>query len=139
RLVEGAVARAAERAGEEGSRAPGEVADLVEMALGRRYGPDRARASDTAAGAANLPGLEEIEDLIEESLIELGHAAVAKAYILERARDARVRAALGAAGEDSAAGRRAPRVLVNGGVEPWSRARIVAALVSEADVPRALA
>jgi len=139
RLIEGAVARAAERAGEEGSRAPGEVADLVEMALGRRYGPDRVRAPDAPGGAANLPGVEEIEDLIEESLIELGHAAVAKAYILDRARDARVRAALGAGGEDASFGRRAPRVLVNGGLEPWSRARIVAALVSEADVPRALA
>ncbi len=135
RLVEGAVARAAERAGEEGSRAPAEVADLVEMALSRRYGPDRPAAS----GAANAPGVEEIEDLIEEALIELGHAGVAKAYILDRARDSRVRAALGAAGEDAPLGRRAPRVMVNGGVEAWSRARIVAALVSEADVPRALA
>ncbi|MCY2960668.1 MAG: ATP cone domain-containing protein [Planctomycetota bacterium] len=143
RLVEGAVARAAERAGDEGSRAPAEVADLVEMALGRRYGPDRVRAPDVAGGqpngTASLPGVEEIEDLIEEALIELGHAGVAKAYILDRARDARVRAALGAAGDDAPLGRRAPRVLVNGGLEAWSRARIVAALVSEADVPRALA
>ncbi|MBL8863448.1 MAG: hypothetical protein JNK02_15760 [Planctomycetes bacterium] len=135
RRVEAAVRRAAERAGEEDSRAPGEVADLVEMALGRRYAPERAR--DTASTAA-LPSVEEVEDLVEEALVELGHAAVAKAYILDRARDARTRAALGAA-HDSALGRRAPRVAVRGGVEPWSRARIVAALVSEADVARELA
>ncbi len=144
RLVEGAVQRAAERAGEEGSRAPAEVADLVEMALGRRYGLDRVREPSspspaTNGAAASLPGVEEIEDLIEESLIELGHAAVAKAYILDRARDTRVRAALGEVSEDAPLGRRAPRVLVNGGLEPWSRARIVAALVSEADVPKRLA
>jgi len=144
RLVESAVTRAAERAGEEGSRAPAEVADLVEMALSRRYGPDRVReVADRARapenGAVNSPSVEEIEDLIEEALIELGHAVVAKSYILDRARDSRVRAALGAAGQDAPLGRRAPRVLVKGGVEPWSRVRIVAALVSEADVPRALA
>lgn len=143
RLVEAAVLRAAERAGEEDSRAPAEVADLVEMALSRRYAPTREDRPRDDRGrnveAATIPGVEEIEDLIEESLIELGHAGVAKAFILERARDSRVRAALGAAGEDAPLGRRAPRVLVNGGVEPWSRARIVAALVSEADVPRSLA
>lgn len=138
RLVEAAVARAAERAGEEGSRAPGEVADLVEMALARRYGTDRV-GGDRTRSDATLPGVEEIEDLVEESLVELGHAGVAKAYILDRARDARVRAALGAGDEDTQLGRRAPRVVVHGGLEAWSRARIVAALVSEADVPRGLA
>lgn len=133
RLVESAVARAAERAGEEHSHAPSDVADLVEMTLSRRYGPDRANTAATA------PGVEEIEDLIEESLVGLGHVGVARAYMHDRARDARVRAALGAGDDGAPLGRRAPRVLVNGGVEPWSRARIVAALVSEADVPRALA
>jgi len=142
RLVEAAVGRAAERAGDEGSRAPAEVADLVEMALARRYGADRVsndRARGDAAVNTSLPGVEEIEDLVEESLVELGHAGVAKAYILDRARDARVRAALGAGDEDTQLGRRAPRVVVHGGLEAWSRARIVAALVSEADVPRGLA
>jgi len=165
RRIEAAVARAAERTGEEDPHAAIEVADLVEMALGRRYALGRSRGVDQS-----VPDVAEIEDLIEEALVELGHAGIAKAYILERARDARVRAVLedgdedaperseavakprgdGAAGQgredasqarrDAArAARRAPRVLVAGGVEAWSRARIVAALVSEADVPRALA
>ncbi len=137
RRIQAAVARAQEAAGATDPQAAAEVAELVELALGRRFGSDRG-----PAGAP--PDLEAIGDLVEEALIELGHAAAAKAYILERARESRVRAALSGAsasraGTPAAPRGRAPRVHVADGVESWSRERIVAALLSEADLPRALA
>lgn len=105
-----------------------EVSDVVELALRRRY----QAAEDV------LPGIEEIQDLVEQALIELGHAAVAKAYILYRDRRARIRTALSvhAGSENGERSARAPRVQVSGALETWSKGRIVAALMNEADLPR---
>ncbi|MFN0244274.1 MAG: ATP cone domain-containing protein [Planctomycetota bacterium] len=138
--VADAVARAQATANEKDGTLGGEVADLVELALARRFSAANAREESAA------PTIDDVEDLIERALIDLGRAAVAKAYILERDRRARVNAALQVRAPaststpgDLASGPRPPRVEVQTGLSSWSRARIVAALLNEADLPRATA
>ncbi|MBK7877930.1 MAG: hypothetical protein IPJ77_19805 [Planctomycetes bacterium] len=154
--ISDAVSRAQAAVGEADPHFAAEVADVVEMALLRRY--PQGRLPHTPEREA-VPGIEEIQDLVEQALIELGHAAVAKAYILYRDRRARIRAALevrapddtlgrelacdrGAAGASAAPGEKRkspPRVQVSGGVTTWSKGRIVVALMNEAELPRATA
>jgi transcriptional regulator NrdR family protein len=111
------------------------------------------------------PTIEEIQDRVERALVEMGRAAVAKAYILYRDRRARARAAAeleerrtreeaarnerdardarthDEAAADADAFDEAPRVQVRRAdrTSPWSRGRIAAALVAEADLERELA
>ncbi len=167
--IEAAVLAAQAAVGEDDPVFAREVSELVELALRRRYawtGPrplevhdglfDTSQGSsggqDSAeqgaqAGTApeSVPKIEEIQDLVEIGLIELGHAAVAKAYILYRDRRSRARDVLEDAhhqGEASAASRgkdlvlRNVRVRESAGTYPWSKGRIVAALVHEADLSR---
>lgn len=153
--IASAVARAQAAVGEDDPQFANEVADIVEMALARRYLAERPGAPPSE----EMPGIEEIQDLVEQALIELGHAPVAKAYILYRDRRARIRSALevrranvlgDAATSDASSpssksddahdrATRGPRVQVSGGLESWRKGRIVAALMDEADLPRATA
>ena len=85
--IEAAVARAFEAVGALGAGSatvegvPPEplkrVVDLVEVKL---------RALMSARHPNSIPAIEEIQDLVETSLIEAGEAKVAKAYILYRAK-----------------------------------------------------
>jgi hypothetical protein len=135
-----AVGRAQAAVGEHDPQFASEVAQLVELALARRA---------AVQGPGLVPGIEEIQDLVEQALIELGRSAVAKAYILYRDRRARIRAALEVHGVPAAGdpvqadavrrGVHAPRVQLSDSVAPWSKGRIVAALLNEADLPRATA
>jgi len=138
--IQSAVERAQAAAGLEDRQSAVDVADLVELALARRYFGD-GRVPSVAAKA--VPGIEEIQDLVEQALVELGAFAVAKTYILYRDRRARIRAAevdvpAPAAGDEERTARtvRGPRVVVSGGLEAWKKSRIVAALMDEADLPR---
>lgn len=160
--ISDAVSRAQAAVGALDPHFAAEVADIVEMALLRRHsvGEGRHSAGQGASERESVPGIEEIQDLVEQALIELGHAAVAKAYILYRDRRARIRGALQVRGDtasetvlgareetaaapnsaEAAARKRGlPRVQVSGGVATWSKGRIVVALMSEADLPRATA
>jgi len=135
RKIEGAVSRAEGAAGELRPGFSAEIAELVERLLERRF-PDPELA---------VPGIEDIQDLVERALVEMGAAAVAKAYILYRDKRAQIRAALlvrddpsGDRG-DARDRRRLPRVENKDGVQAWSKGRIVAALMSEADLPRSSA
>src|SRR5580765_6142798 len=74
RKIESAVARAEAASGDPQPGFPAEIADVVERLLERRF-PDSALA---------IPGIEEIQDLVERALVEMGAAAVAKTYILYR-------------------------------------------------------
>lgn len=147
--ISDAVGRAQSAVGIADPHFAAEVADVVEMALVRRYTQGR-----DARGPEPVPGIEEIQDLVEQALIELGHASVAKAYILYRDRRARLRAALEVRSErdappaprrsDDPNARRAdkrapPRVQIASGIAAWSKGRIVVALMNEADLPRATA
>jgi hypothetical protein len=85
-----------------------------------------------------VPGIEEIQDLVEVGLVELGRAAVAKAYILYRDRRNRARDSMALAAQNEAAPAvlRSLRVREAQGSFPWSKGRIIAALVQEADLSR---
>jgi len=131
-----AVSRAEAAAGEVRAGFADEVAGLVELLLERRF----------ADPALARPGIEDIQDQVERALVEMGAAAVAKAYILYREKRGRARAALVVREEreeraDSATPSRARalRVEAKDGAPTWSKGRIVAALVSEAELPRASA
>jgi ribonucleoside-triphosphate reductase len=101
-----------------------ELAGVVTLFLEKRFG-----------GA--VPGIEEIQDMVEKVLIETGHARMAKAYILYRERRARAREQVRVHGENHAG-----PLVGNPGkarVSPWSKARIAEALVREADLDERVA
>ena len=127
-----AVQRAQEAARDEDPHFPLEVADVVALTLSSRV------AALEGAGDPPLPGVEEIQDLVEQALIEMGRAPVAKAYILYRDRRSRAREALTIDDRPDRRGRM-PLVRAKGGTSPWDQARIVAALMEEAQLPREVA
>jgi len=107
-----------------------ELAGVVTLFLEKRY-----------AGA--VPGIEEIQDMVEKVLIETGHARMAKAYILYRERRARAREQVSVRGEPDA-GPNAPKIPLVGSaarasVGPWSKGRIAEALIREADLDEKVA
>lgn len=132
-----AIASAMEAVGEADVGFAAEVAGVVRMTLEASYGERAGQASP----ATRVPTIEEIQDLIEKALVELGRARVAKAFILYRDRRARVREALQVhAGHASARNAGAHvHVTESEGSASWSKGRIVAALMGEADLPRDLA
>lgn len=133
--IAGAIAKAMRAVGENDEAFAGEVAGVVRMTLDERHVGDSAR---------DVPDIEEIQDLVEQALIELGRTTVAKAYILYRDQRARVRRALEVrttpnpddAGRSS--GGRRLQVHESDGPKPWTKGRIVAALMREAELPREL-
>jgi len=151
-LIERAVVAAQTAVGQDDPVFAAEVATLVELALRRRYawrGAPAAQGAGTASfaegdeelettGVESIPDIEEIQDLVEVGLIELGHARVAKAYILFRDRRGRARESADSSSENPAQeGRlRNLRVREAEGSFPWSKGRIIAALVQEADLSR---
>jgi hypothetical protein len=134
--IERAIAQAQAAVGELDPGFPAEVAAVVELALGKR-----ALERNAPAGAADehapAPSIEEIQDLVERALIELGRAAIAKAYILYRERRAQIRALLEVRAPLEAGGEL--RVLERDSSSRWSKGRIAAALMREAALPRATA
>ncbi len=121
--IRDAIAAAMDAVGDDDPLFAAEVAGVVELALA-----DRAQA----AGGGTVPAIEEIQDLVERALMDLGRPAVAKAYILYRDRRARLRAAL----HVHSRARGPLRVREPEGLGPWSKGRIVAALVEEAELAR---
>lgn len=124
--ISAAIAKAMSAVGEADDGFANEVAGVVELALNGRG--DRA-----------VPTIEEVQDCVENVLVELGRAKVAKAYILYRDQRTRAREALEV--RHPAGGRRstsdpAVRVQESEGSSPWSKGRIVAALMGEANLPR---
>lgn len=126
--IRAAVLKATAAVGEPDEAYAGEVAALVELALAEER---RTRGGDAARGE-HVPGIEDVQDLVERALVETGRAAVAKAYILYRDGRARVREALQVVRSE----RGLVRVQDTIGTGPWSKGRIVAALMTEADLSR---
>jgi transcriptional regulator NrdR family protein len=126
-----AVARAMEAAGEPDPRFASEVAGIVELGLAARLS-DEAREAPGAE--APIPHVEAIQEMVERALMELGRPATAKAFILHRELRARTRAALRVHRSDTL--RTPVRVREREGVSDWSKGRIVAALMQEAELPR---
>ncbi len=128
--IEAAIAKAMRAAGDDDPQFAAEVAGVVRLTLEQRYGAD--------SGAA-LPSIEEIQDLVEQALIELGRAAVAKTYILYRDRRAKIREALAVHRSAAHHPARGPIVQEAEATSSWSKGRIVAALMNEADLAREMA
>ncbi|HUR26670.1 MAG TPA: ATP cone domain-containing protein [Planctomycetota bacterium] len=134
--IRDAVQRAMVAVGEGDVGFAGEVAGVVRLSLENR----RGGSGTPSSGDEQIPGIEEIQDLVEHALIELGRASVAKAYILYRDRRAKVREVL-EVHRSPTPGVRAPRVRPSeeGASAPWSKGRIVAALMNEAELARGTA
>ncbi|MCZ6597153.1 MAG: ATP cone domain-containing protein [Planctomycetota bacterium] len=131
RKIEAAVRAAMEAVEESDPLFAAEVADVVELAILERG----SRGADGTRPVEIVPGIEEIQDLVEKALIELGRAGVAKAYILHRDRRARIRGSLRI--EPTSIGAFSNvRVRESAGMSGWSKGRIVAALMEEAELPR---
>jgi len=139
--IRAAVGRAQDAVGEQDTRFPSEVEEVVGLALATRY--QRLHALSVyrhdGSGEAPIPEVEEIQDLVERALIEMGHAPVAKAYILYRDRRARARSVLEVVSVAPLPPGQAPLVKRVDGNRPWSQAPIVTALMNEAELPRELA
>src|ERR1041385_4592964 len=119
------------------------IADAIYKAIRSVGKGDRGLAEELSAAVAHflekkfnegIPGIEDIQDQVETVLIETGHAEIAKAYILYRNKRGSVREVLQVrkpAGEPS----EGPELVEDrGGVAPWSKSKIVAALIREADL-----
>ncbi len=125
------------------------IADAIFQAATAVGGEDRQTADDLAEiitvylenhySDENPPGIEDIQDLVEKTLIETGHAKTAKAYIIYRQKRARLR--------DKLRVRKAVRPDRNTTdisllVDPsssdellaWDKSRIADALVKEAEL-----
>lgn len=143
---------------------PTKIADAIYAAIRSVGEGTRTLAEELAAAVTefldkkftdSIPGIEDIQDLVETVLIEWGHAKVAKAYILYRQKRATLRALQvrkipGHAGEgityDYAAAESSPweqpRLEVDqglDGVSLWHKSKIAAALIREADLDPSLA
>jgi ribonucleoside-triphosphate reductase len=86
-----------------------------------------------------VPGIEDIQDMVEKVLIETGHAKTAKAYILYREKRARIRESLKVRHrviEDANPTDTSLLVdpVTKDEVLPWSKGRIATALEIEADL-----
>jgi len=126
-----AIFKAAQAVGGEDRQMADELSSVVTMFLEREF-DDR------------VPGIEDIQDVVEKVLIETGHAKTAKAYILYRDRRTRRRESLRV--RKSVRGQAASTdiaLLVDPGTRDellaWDRQRIVDALVHEAQVDEAVA
>jgi len=123
------------------------IADAIFKAAEAVGGEDRFIAEELASAVTDylnrhyegaIPGIEDIQDMVEKVLIETGHAKTAKAYILYRDRRAQARRAT----KVRKAARRGSHsttdaaLLVDTGAKdallPWDKSRIVEALEKEA-------
>ncbi|MDR2391561.1 MAG: anaerobic ribonucleoside-triphosphate reductase [Planctomycetota bacterium] len=121
-----AIFAAARAVGGENRQLADDIAGLVVTLLEKRYGDGEA------------PGIEDIQDMVEKTLIETGHAKTAKAYILYRENRARARARMRVRKDNahSAADSTDIHLLVDPGSQAeyfqWDRSRIALALAREA-------
>jgi ribonucleoside-triphosphate reductase len=120
-----AIWRAAQAVGGEDRFVADELAGAVTDYLERHYEGD-------------IPGIEDIQDMVEKVLIETGHAKTAKAYILyrERRRQARQRMKVRKAMREARSSTTDSALLVDTGAKdallPWDKGRIAEALEQEA-------
>jgi len=138
-----AIRAAMDAVGETDAAFAEELAGVVEMSLYERSKKRMRQGTPGRKGAApdphrspegDVPTIEEIQDLVERALMELGRPNVAKAYILYRDRRTRIREAVKV--HRSGALHARIRVREDEGVSAWSKGRIVAALMEEAELSR---
>jgi len=121
-----AIFKAAQAVGGQDRYLANELANVVTMFLEKNY-------QDV------IPGIEEIQDMVEKVLIETGHARTAKAYILYRNERAKIRQALKVR-HPRANGRNTTDISLmvdpgsNDEILDWSKQKIVKALMVEAQL-----
>jgi len=124
--IANAIFKAARAVGGEDRFMAEELASVVTMFLEKEY-------------EGRIPAIEEIQDIVEKILIETGHAKTAKVYILYRDKRGRMRERLQVRKTEKRTNNTTDlTLLVDPGTKdeliPWSKARIVSALVKEADL-----
>ncbi len=132
RKIADAIFRAAQAVGGQDRQMADELAAVVTLFIERSY------------EGGDVPGIEEIQDLVEKVLIETGHARTAKAYILYRDKRARMREAILVRKRVRANGSSTDlSLLVDPGTKdevlPWDKGKIALALETEAEVDPMLA
>ncbi len=127
------------------------IADAIYKAIRSVGKGGRSLAEELASAVSHflekkfsrrIPGIEDIQDQVETVLIETGHAEIAKAYILYRNKRASVREVLQVRKippelQGTALGPELVEDRVGG--SPWSKSKITAALIREADMEAATA
>lgn len=100
--VESSIVKIKKRSGSVVSFDVSKISGAIFKALAAMSKPDRALADELASSvvgklalknftAYNPPSVEDIQDMVESTLIESGHSEIAKAYILYRAERRQVR------------------------------------------------
>ena len=139
------------------------IADAIYAAFRSVGEGDRSLAQELASAvihflegkfAGTIPGIEDIQDVVETVLIEMGHTRAAKAYILYRQKRAMMRETLqvrkALSGESAVVDedaedwgdkeRRLPEVDQGAeGASSWQKSKIAAALIREADLDPSVA
>lgn len=136
RKIAEAIAKAFVATGEGDIRLATELADVVTMALSRR-GPRKTNSEKGSVENRWVPSIEEIQDLVERVLMETGYTQTAKSYILYRDKRSQLRELVSV--RDNETPTRSTNLQVQGSKgesQGWSKGRIVAALINEADLPR---
>ena len=117
------------------------IADAIYKAVRSVGGGDRALAADLAAAVTlflekkftgGIPSIEDIQDMVETVLQETGHHDVAAAYIEYRKKRSKIREVL-QVHKERTGGPTVEAVSLEAAV-PWRKAKIVAALIKEADL-----
>jgi len=122
-----AIFRAAKAVGGKRKDTAGKLASQAESALAKKF-------------TRRVPGIEDIQDVVEKVLIEAGHAKTAKAYILYRDKRARLRQFLTVHKEVKGGNNTTDLSLLVTApskyeVLAWDKSKIAEALVREAQVP----
>ncbi|HNR98967.1 MAG TPA: anaerobic ribonucleoside-triphosphate reductase [Planctomycetota bacterium] len=122
------------------------IGDAIYKAVRSVGAGDRTLADDLAAAVTlflekrwkgAIPSIEDIQDMVETVLAETGHAEIASAYIEYRTKRAQIREILKVHKDDPQGPEVEPGA--HQAPAPWSKAKIVAALVKEADLDMAIA
>jgi hypothetical protein len=137
------------------------IADAIDRAFRAAHGDSNAHVADELANAVALtlargaesdvrtPTVGEVDTMVERALVETGHREVASAYAAARAARAQMRAQIEVrdnSGRDVRTARTGVRSAAgpllassHSKTEPWTKGRIVVALMMESELPRSLA
>lgn len=132
--VRESVLRALDDAADPDTQFAAEVADVVELTLERRLASEGGRARRRERQLTT----DELGELVEQALVELGRARVVRSYVLARHRSGHLEQSREERAESNV-DTPPVRVIEAAGTAAWSRDRIVGALMTEADLPRATA
>jgi len=131
RKIADAIFKAAQAVGGNDRSVAEELSYVVSMFLSKKYN-------------GHIPGIEDIQDVVEKVLIETGHAKTAKAYIIYRDKRAKSRESLRVRKQvQKRADSTDASLLVDTETKdetfPWDKRKIAVALEKEADLPEDVA